>query len=161
MERLIKQLATLACWEDTVRTTYTTPVCSLQQQNGLHRLSGNWILTSNLRQVYLIGATKFTSPTLAARESKNVTLAFAASLVQEEAPEVRIRAQQAIHIIRLRGAGNEHEPGNLSDRCYALTFLPINSFKVKKWLQRANHKRGKSNRDIILCAVWRSTSQKL
>lgn len=61
-----------------------------------------------------------------------MTLAFAASLVQEEAPEVRIRAQQAIHIIRLRGAGNEHEPGNLSDRCYALTFLPINSFKVKK-----------------------------
>lgn len=63
---------------------------------------------SNLRQVHLVGATKFTSPTLAARESKDVTLAFAVSLVQEEMPEVRIHAQQAIYITQLRKAGHEH-----------------------------------------------------
>lgn len=60
-----------------------------------------------------------------------MTLAFATSLVQEETPEVRIHAQQAIHIIWLREAGNEHEPCNLSDRCYALTFYPLIHLKLK------------------------------
>ena len=104
-------------------------------------LSENWVLVSDLRQIPLIDATRITSATSVCREVRKCHFGFCGfSGFRKRHSRNRIDAQQAIHSLQCKRAGDEHESHHLSDRCYP-SFLALVSFKLRQKLQRDKRQR--------------------
>ena len=104
-------------------------------------LSENWVLVSDLGQIPLIHATRITSATSVCREVRKCHFGFCAfSGFRKRHSRNRIDAQQAIHTLQCKRAGDERESHHLSDRCYP-SFSALVSFKLRQKLQRDKRQR--------------------
>lgn len=112
--------------------------CSLCEQS---TLSENWALVSDLRQIPLIDAARITSATPACKEVGKCHFGLCGfSVFRKRHTRNRIDAQQAIHTLQCRRAGDKHESHHLSDSCLPSS-SPLISFKFRHKLQRDKMQR--------------------